>query len=163
MMKRFFLLITWTAVLIFFPACRKEAFLTGYTIQHINADEISFPRELNTKWDDGTIKIAKLTALFVNFGSMQESQGVEISCDTDDSYIVLLMRSGEQIGKYLLPARNKAGGGLDIQYLMWSEDESILMFDQIVIIPDDGNGSYSIGHLSLIGFINHFDDLSDSE
>jgi len=102
-MRRIFILAVLAVLVVLCGGCEKESFYAGYAVQNIDAIQLYFPKAENTKWDDGTVKIAKVTALFVNFGALQEAKGVEISCSTDDTYFVLPMLGGEQIGKFTLP------------------------------------------------------------
>jgi hypothetical protein len=132
----------------------------------VDANNLSEPRAANTKRDNLTTKIAALTALIVNFGAVQRSNGVEISVDAGDSYWLLLSKSNKQVAKYFLPAREMEGGGLDVKTVMFTEPEANGGYDAVVIIPADGDGNYGVGHvipvdLRLVTYSKITADFSD--
>lgn len=73
---------------------------------------------------------------------------VEISLDDNDRYLVSLLRGDEQVA--LFPVDGQARGGMAIHRLSMPSNVRGAGIDRLRVVPDRGDGAYSLGHLRLL-------------
>ena len=73
---------------------------------------------------------------------------VEISLDDNDRYLVSLLRGDEQVA--LFPVDGQARGGMAIHRLSMPSNVRGTGIDRLRVVPDRGDGAYSLGHLRLL-------------
>jgi len=116
----------------------------------IQVDLLSFntPKKEGTAWDDPTnIILDHRNGVQVNLDKIYKSEEIEISLDAGDYYHIFYYLNESEIANQL--AFGKTVPGLNI-YILDVPDKAVKNgYNNIRIIPIEGDGLYSIGHLLI--------------
>ncbi|MBI5604259.1 MAG: hypothetical protein HY879_12985 [Deltaproteobacteria bacterium] len=113
--------------------------------------EIQLPKRAGTPWNQaGNIMISH-RGLLVDLERPYEAEGLEISLDNNDDYLLIFFQEGKELARQMVPAPPVRKGGLAIHRISVPPEAFISGgVDRIKIVPLKGDGKFSIGHLRFL-------------
>jgi len=116
----------------------------------VSLAELAVPKVQGTPWDaPGTVPIPPAAgALVVRLGRRSTAAEIEISLDNNDRYRIDFMNGAAAVGSLIVGPTPEPGG-----LIIYREQVPAAAvergFDAIRITPLEGDGAYSVGHLTL--------------
>jgi arabinofuranosyltransferase len=123
-----------------------------YNNRHFNvlASALSKPKSERTPWNaDGNIIMGE-RGIWIDFETYCQPKYIEISVDQNDVYRILYFNQDREIASQLIRKKRKLKGGLAVHRLEVPIAAKKMKFNKIRLYPEQGDGKYSIGHLTLI-------------
>jgi hypothetical protein len=114
----------------------------------VRLSQLSTPKAQNSDWAAFGNVIIKREGLRVELPALSKARAVELSVDSNDRYNVLFARGSQVEGSATIQKSMK--GGLSIERIAVPEVAIGTGFDRIEIVPVEGDGYFSVGHLSLL-------------
>jgi hypothetical protein len=114
----------------------------------IPLSQISTPKAQNSDWAAFGNVLIKMEGLRVELPLLSRSRFVEISVDSNDRYDVLFARGSQVEGAAVIQKSMK--GGISIERVAVPPVAVGTGFDRIEIVPVEGDGYYSVGHVTLL-------------
>ncbi len=100
-------------------------------------------------WDGpGTIRMYG-NGLRVVLGGLRNATEIDVAVDHNDRYDITFMKGTQDVGALSIAPRPK-GSGLFVHRLAVPSAAAAAGYDALVVVPSDGDGIYSIGHLFLV-------------
>ena len=103
------------------------------------------PVKAGSPWNHGDHLVFDGAGLHISMGKMQHASQVELSGDNNDTYTLHFLRQGQPVGT--LSALPGSRPGMFTRRLTLPLSIQELGFDEVQIIPAQGDSSYSLGHL----------------
>jgi len=116
----------------------------------VSAGQLATPKAEGTPWDaPGTVKIPSTNGgLVVRLGHRSTAKTIQLSLDNNDRYRIEFLDGTVEVGHFLVgPTPDR--GGLTVYEREVPETAVASGFDAVRIVPMEGDGAYSIGHLVL--------------
>ena len=110
--------------------------------------DLSLAKKENSDWSAPGNLIVGPTGLVVTAVSRTNIHRIELSVDNNDTYSLEIARNG-QVRWLGTVAPKLNGGGMSVQTIAIPEGLEIAAGDEISIVPSQGDGTYSVGHLLL--------------
>jgi arabinofuranosyltransferase len=118
--------------------------------QRVALRHFDTPRPEGTPYNaHGCILLSK-SGLKVLVGEVTYAPRVEISADCNDEYILHFLRGTDDHGSVVIKPRRIPSGGLRVEVVDVPQEAVRLGYYYILIIPKDGDGTYSVGHVRLL-------------
>ncbi len=100
--------------------------------------------------DPGCILMPDLNSgVLLTSAAPRKARKIEISTDSWDSYRLEFYLDGKKKGELSLPAAQPAKGGIVMRTLPMPENMQEKEFNQILVLPVEGDGIYSLAYLIL--------------
>jgi arabinofuranosyltransferase len=115
---------------------------------NMDISRFSDKKTSGSPWDAKGNTILDARGVRVNFGEAQFTRTVELSLDGNDNYDVAMIRDGKVVA-IRTKELNESLGGMHIFTVNLTGRESKAGFDNIVVVPYDGDGAYSVGHIII--------------
>jgi hypothetical protein len=124
---------------------KKDAVMEPITVL---PEELSRPKRAGAAWDaPGTVRVTG-SGIRIPLGAVRNDTALELSADNNDQYELRLQRGKMVVGRLeVLPQKGK--DGLVLHRLTVPRAAVEQGYDTIIVIPSDGDGVYSVGHLIL--------------
>lgn len=116
----------------------------------ISATFVSEKRESGHPWNKDT-RIFGYRGLFVTLGEVSHVPHVELTLDSNDDYRLGFLRDGVFVGGGTI-WRRPYPGGLATYWADVPADVQRGGFDTLHLLPFEGDGSFSLGHVRLLEF-----------
>jgi arabinofuranosyltransferase len=105
---------------------------------------------LLSKYNRSLVHLDSKKGVEIDLDKEYHAGEMEVSLDNNDSYNLYFMQNYCLQGKLILQANLIPGGGLCVYNITLPEEVSERGYNKICLVPIEGDGSYSIGHLKLI-------------
>lgn len=112
----------------------------------VRAGALMEPKLPGALWNAPSNALFSTSGLRVVLPGPAHAQWIHISRDNNDDYTFSFLSTGREVGRTLLRAA-MSGGGLAVARVDVPATATNAGFDEIVVEPTRGDGSYSLGHL----------------
>jgi hypothetical protein len=113
----------------------------------VGLEQLSDPKPRGYGWDEpGTVAFKR--NLVVSLGGVVYPEALVVSLDGNDRYTIVLMLGSNEVGR--VDVEPSQLGGLETYIFEVPQNATVQGFDSIVVDAEDGDGSYSLGHLVLL-------------
>jgi len=102
-------------------------------------------------WDEPGNQVMSETGIVVDLGRRWDATVAEVSLDGNDTYQVAYLLGGREVAQQVVHPRLVRSMGLGVHRLVVPVEASRKGYDEIRILPLQGDGCYSLGHLRLSG------------
>ncbi|PKK85066.1 MAG: hypothetical protein CVT49_00565 [candidate division Zixibacteria bacterium HGW-Zixibacteria-1] len=110
---------------------------------------VSHPLPAGTNPNSGQCIRMTPQGLCIDLERMYHSTLMEITADRNDEYLVRFRKGDTDLVEMMLPALNVTGDALRIDTLAIPQETAYAGYDNILIIPRNGDGRYALGHIRL--------------
>jgi len=108
------------------------------------------PKTQNSGWDVPGNVVMSEKGVRINLGQTSHAPQVETSMDGNDTYRFRFINNHQIIYVSDSPKPANPGPGLRVETISIPKNIQMLGYDQIDVLPLEGDGAYSIGHLRLM-------------
>jgi len=108
---------------------------------------LSEPLAYGTRYYDDRNNTITERGLLITLGALQSHDRYEISVEYNDTYEVQFRNHETVIGSDTIPPQPRRGGELCVVQVTVPDKARELKYDNILIVPLDGDGAYSVGHV----------------
>ena len=115
----------------------------------VSIESLAARKAERTPWNASGNFMMPDRGLIVELGKICFSRTMDISLDHNDTYQLEFGRDNKVVGKMILRGDPVGPSGLRVKRLALPQKVSKTGFDKIRIVPVEGDGLYSIGHLLL--------------
>jgi len=113
-----------------------------------NLSEINKAKIEGTPWNEPGNIVFKKKGLLIQLGKYVYTEAIEISADNNDTYQIIYLRDGLNIGTSVVP-KKKIDYGLSTRTIDVPGEVARQGYNILCVTPLDGDGIYSIGHVRL--------------
>jgi len=113
--------------------------------QRADAEDYQEPRQRGSNWDATGNAIFDWKGLTVRFEDIRQHHRIELSTDSNDQYMLVLLRRGEAVGSHIMPARPVPG--VSAYNFAVPPEAGEVGYDSLVLLPLVGDGRFSLGHI----------------
>ncbi len=118
--------------------------------QRVALRNFSDPRPRGTPYNAGGCFLIKEPGLRVELEAWYNNPAVELSVDSNDEYILRFLADSSLLGVDTLPVKRIPEGGLRVDTVTVPQAAVNRGFNIILIQPQGGDATYSVGHLRLL-------------
>lgn len=117
----------------------------------INLSQISQPKQSGTYWSQAGNIVFSDKGLEVKLGKTYTNKKFEVSFDNNDNYEITFYLAKEKVGVVIVPKRTEPNlQGLFVSLNKIPDEVVSKGYDKVMIVPYEGDGMYSIGHLRFL-------------
>jgi hypothetical protein len=115
----------------------------------VKLSDVRERRRSGTEWNAPGNQVLTGSGIDVDLEETRHSPRIEISLDNGDSYAVIFRRTRAVVGQVKQPAAFHPHG-LAVYTVTVPRKAVALGYDHIWVLPTEGDGRYSLGHLRLL-------------
>jgi hypothetical protein len=104
------------------------------------------PKATGDDWDGPGAAVITDAGLRLVCDSLCHAGRIDLSVDNNDLYHLVFLRGGDTCGRVDIAALRVPGGGLRVDTLVVPDDVRPRGFDGVLIVPEGGDGYFSVGH-----------------
>ncbi len=115
--------------------------------QQLSEAQVGSRKRSGTPWEAPGNYLLTPSGIRIQLSKIRYDRKIELSSDNNDYYTILLLRNDEIIAKKIVSPPSGDHWGLFVHKIEFSKEESSTGYDALVVLPFQGDGSYSIGHI----------------